>query len=159
MTLFGLDIWVYIMNLVIALPTFFMLRLILKKIIITDRLLRNALTWTGTIILTPLIYVGLIAVFIAYVSYYPTRNFNEETWRSDNGKRYEMTEDLIKSEILIGKTKDEVKKILGDNFYKYDENHWAYDIGFVPGLSNIDPEVLDVYFKDGIVKRIGQHET
>jgi hypothetical protein len=44
-------------------------------------------------------------------------------------------------------------------FFKYDDDHWAYDVGFVPGLFNIDPDVLDIYFKDGKVERVGQHET
>jgi len=52
MELFGLDIDVYLFNLILAIPTFFVLRWTLKKIIKGDILLRRALTWAGTIILT-----------------------------------------------------------------------------------------------------------
>ena len=77
----------------------------------------------------------------------------------DEGKRYEMTENLIKSELLIGKTKVEIHDLLGDKYYKYNEDHWAYEVGHVPGLLNIDPDVLDIYFKEGKVVRVEQHET
>ena len=36
---------------------------------------------------------------------------------------------------------------------------WYYDLGFKPGLFNIDPDVLEVEFKFGKVVRVGQHET
>jgi hypothetical protein len=117
MTLFGLDFSVYVINLVIFIPTFFILRWVLKRIIKSDSLLRKGLTWAGTIILTPIIYVGLIIIFLFYSTYYPTRDFNERLWRTDKENRYKMTSDLIESEILIGKTKEEVQKILGDDFF------------------------------------------
>jgi hypothetical protein len=120
MTLLGRDISVYLtvclIGLAIAIPTFFSLRWILKKATKADSLTRNRLTWAGTIIVTPMIYVGIVIIALFHESYYPTSDFNESTWRADKDKRYEMTADLIKSEILIGKTKDEVQKILGTTF-------------------------------------------
>jgi amino acid transporter len=159
MTLMGLDISVYLIGLAIAIPTFFALRWILKKVTKADTLTRNRLTWAGTIILTPIIYVGLVIISMFYMSYYPTRDFNEATWHADKEKRYEMTADLIESEMLIGKTKDEVEKILGNDFYRYDKDHWVYDVGFVPGLMNIDPDFLHVYFKDKRVEKVYQRQT
>jgi hypothetical protein len=70
-----------------------------------------------------------------------------------------MSNDIIKSNLLIGKTKKDVIELLGDDFYSYDENHIAYDLGFVPGLLNIDPDVRDIYFENGRVIKVGQHET
>jgi len=60
---------------------------------------------------------------------------------------------------LIGKTKDEVIELLGDDFYSYDENHIVYDLGFVPELLNIDPDVLDIYFENGKVVKVRQYGT
>jgi hypothetical protein len=128
----SLDFSIIAINLVIAIPTFFILRWVLRKSIPSDKPLRKVLTWAGTIIFTPAIFFGLILLYVAYSTYYPERDFNELVWRTDKEKRYEMTKDLIKSEILIGKTKEDVQKILGDDFFKYDEEHWAYDVGFVP---------------------------
>ena len=155
----GLDFSVYLINLGISIPTFFLLRWILKKFIKTDDSLRRLITWTGTIILTPLIYVGLIVVFVFYVSYYPTKEFNETGWQTEKEKRYEMTKDIIDNDLLIGKTKEEIVKTLGDDYFKYNEDHWGYEVGFVPGLFNIDPDVLDIHFKDDKVESVGQHES
>ena len=155
----GLDFSVYLINLGISIPTFFLLRWTLKKFIKTDDSLRRLITWTGTIILTPLIYVGLIVVFVFYVSYYPTKEFNETGWRTEKEKRYEMTKDIIDNDLLIGKTKEEIVKTLGDDYFKYNEDHWGYEVGFVPGLFNIDPDVLDILFKDDKVESVGQHES
>lgn len=70
-----------------------------------------------------------------------------------------MSDNIIETELLIGKTKEEVIKLLGKNFYSYNENHIAFELGFVPRLFNIDPDVLDVFFKNGKVIKVDQHET
>ena len=70
-----------------------------------------------------------------------------------------MSEDIIESKLLIGKTKQEIVELLGDDYYSYNENHIAYDLGFVPGLLNIDPDVLDIYFENGKVIKVDQHGT
>ena len=56
-------------------------------------------------------------------------------------------------------TKKEISELLGQDFYSYNENHIAFELGFVPGLFNIDPDVLDIYFENGKVIKVKQHET
>ncbi len=70
-----------------------------------------------------------------------------------------MSEDIIESELLVGLTLNEVTELLGGEFSRYSENHIAYYLGFVPGMFNIDPDVLDIYFENGRVVRVDQHET
>jgi hypothetical protein len=94
---------VYISNLVIGLVTFFILRWIFRRLIKTDNVLRIALTWIGTVILTPIIYLGLIAIFIIVISYERSRSFNKERWFADKFNRYEMRDDLVKSGLLKNK--------------------------------------------------------
>ena len=65
----------------------------------------------------------------------------------------------VNSEMLIGKTKEEVIELLGDDFYSYDENSIEYDLGFVPMLFNIDPDVLVIYFEKGKVIKVEQRQT
>ncbi|MEZ7504448.1 hypothetical protein [Flavobacterium sp. Arc2] len=120
---------------------------------------RKYLAIIPTVILSPLLYIGIIMIWIFSVSYYPKIDFNKQEWNENKEERYKMSNDIIKSEILIGKTKEEVIELLGDDFYFYDESHIAYDLGFVPGLFNIDPDVLDIYFEKGKVTKVGQHET
>jgi hypothetical protein len=90
--------------------------------------------------------------------YHPNDEFDKARWHTDKEKRYELSEDIIKSELLIGKSKAEVKQLLGDD-YDGTEDDWHYYLGFVPSIGGIDPDVLDIYFEGGKVVRVGQHET
>jgi len=76
---------VYIINLVIGVVTFFILRWTLKKFVKADKL-RIGLTWVGTIILTPLIYVGLIAIFFSILFHQPTRDLEK---KQETGSYYQ----------------------------------------------------------------------
>jgi outer membrane protein assembly factor BamE (lipoprotein component of BamABCDE complex) len=98
-------------------------------------------------------------LWIFSLSYHPTNDFDKEKWFADKETRYELSEDIIESEMLIGKTKSQVRQILGDENNTDQSDHWSYYLGFRPGLANIDPDVLDIEFKDGKVLRVGQHET
>ncbi|MEM6641831.1 MAG: hypothetical protein AAF616_02530 [Bacteroidota bacterium] len=157
MTIFGFSIEVYFINLGIAIPTFFILRWLTSKL--TRKPIRKFIPWIGTVVLTPIIYISMLFVWIWSIAYYPDMAFNEVEWRNNPSERYELTDDLIESELLIGLTKNEVKELLGDYDYTYDENHWAYGIGHVPALFNIDPSVLDVYFENERVIKVSQQET
>ena len=159
MTLFGFSIEVYFINLALAIPTFLLLRWLTNKLVNSNNQLRQILPWIGTIVLTPIIYVSIVFIWIFSISYYPDRTFDKATWKQKPYERYELTQDVIESELLIGLTKDEVTELLGNYDYTYDDSHWAYDIGHVPGLFNIDPSVLDVYFENERVVRVAQHET
>lgn len=117
---------------------------------------RKYIALVPTIFLTPFL-IGITIFFLIF--YYPRNEFNIQEWEKNVEERYEMSENIIKTELLIGKTKDEVIELLGEKFYSYNENHIAYGLGFVPGLFNIDPDVLDIYFENGKVKKVGQHET
>src|SRR5258708_5765393 len=113
LTIDSMSIEVYIINLVIGIGTFFILRWAFSKIAKTNKVLRNALAGVGTIILTPLIYVTLVVIFFSVLFYQPTRDFDREKWFADKEGRYEMRDDLMKSEILKNKNKKEVVDILG----------------------------------------------
>lgn len=157
-TFFGVSIEVYFILPVLGIPTFFIWRWILKKFIKVDKT-RKIATWTATIVSTPLFYVGLIMLWFFSMSYYPNHDFDQQKWFADKEKRYELSEDILDSKMLIGKTKLEVRQLLGDEGNKDESDDWNYYLGFRPGFANIDPEVLDIEFKDGKVVKVEQHET
>jgi hypothetical protein len=157
-TIFGISIEVYFILIILGIPTFFVWRWLFKILIQTDRS-RKIATWTATIVATPFIYLGLIMLWFLSMSYHPTHDFDKEKWFSNKGKRYELSEDIIGSKMLIGKTKSEVRQLLGDEGNKDESDYWDYYLGFRPGFANIDPDVLDIEFKDGKVVKVGQHET
>ena len=156
--IFGLSLEVYIINLIIGIPVLFILRWIFRKWIKNEKL-RKLATWIGTLISTPIIYIGIIILWISISSYYPTNDFDKTKWDTDKEKRYEMSDDIIKSKMLIGKTKQEVLQILGDEGNSIESNNWYYDLGFVPRFLSIDPDVLTIKFVNGKVTEVKQHET
>jgi len=148
-----------IILIILFIPTFLLIRWVLKKLNFRDKNQRKYIAIISSAILTPLIYFVLVIIWIFSISYYPQKAFDKQKWHENIEERYKMSNDVIKSEMLIGKTKEEVIELLGDDFYSYNDSCIHYELGFVPGLFSIDPDVLDVYFKNGKVVRVGQHET
>ncbi|MBU2939674.1 hypothetical protein KO494_09000 [Lacinutrix sp. C3R15] len=145
--------------LILAIPSYFLSKWVLKKRNLGNDKNRKLIAIIPAIFLSPIIYLGLIYLWIFSVSYYPSNDFDKQEWETNIEERYKMSEDIIESKILIGKTKEEIIELLGKDFYTYNQNHMAYVIGFVPRLFNIDPDVLDIYFKNGKVTKVTQHQT
>ena len=130
---FGLSIEVYFILLIIAIPTFFFWKWVLKKFIKVDRT-RKIATWTATLIGTLIIYVGLIMLFMFGMTYTPSKDFDKPEWILDKEGRFQMAGDIINSKMLIDKDTIQVKQILGDPTWGMDTTHvWTYDMGFGGG--------------------------
>jgi len=157
-TIFGVSPAVYLILIIIAVPTFFIWRWLLKKFIEADNT-RKIVTWVATIVTTPVIYVGVILLLLVTIGNHPTYNFDKGKWLSDKEHRYKLSGHIIGSKMLIGKTKSEVRQLLGDEGNKDESDYWNYYLGIRPGFANIDPDVLDIEFKGGKVIKVGQHET
>ncbi|MDW5288770.1 hypothetical protein [Formosa sp. PL04] len=119
---------------------------------------RKFLAIIPTVILSPIIYVGLVMIWIFSISYYPTSDFNKDEWNSNVEERFKISEYIIESKILIGKTREEVIQLLGNEFITNNESELSYELGFVPGLFNIDPDYLDIKLENGIVISVNQHK-
>lgn len=156
--LFGVSIEVYFILLLLSVPTYFFWRWLLKKFIADDKS-RKIATLTATIFSTPFIYMAMIALWIMSISYYPTADFDKQKWQNDIEKRYELTDDLIDNEVLIGKSMKQVKKLLGDDYEESGIDRWSYYVGTPPGLFGIDPDYLDIDFKNGRVVHVSQHTS
>ncbi len=152
-----MSIEVYFILLFIGFITFFFWRWLFKKLIKNTRNRKMAI-WASTIIGTPIIYTSIILLFIAALFYYPEYKFDPEKWKNSPEKRYELTDDLINRKLLIGKSKNEVAKLLGIPL-DFKSNVWVYVLGFVPALFNIDPDILEISFKNGRVIGVKQRNT
>lgn len=156
-TLFGISIEVYFFLIILGVPTFFFWRWLFKKFIRVDRT-RKISTWVATIILSPLIYVGIVLVIFFSISYYPSHDFDRQKWFTNKEKRYELSKDLIKSKTLLGKSKAEIKQLLGDDADNKDKfDTWDFELGYRPELFNIDPDYLQIEFKNDKVINVEQH--
>ena len=54
---------------------------------------------------------------------------------------------------------DEVKHLLGDEYQESGRDRWSYYLGFRPQLFGIDPDYLDIDFKNGRVIKVVQHTS
>jgi hypothetical protein len=145
--------------LILGIPSYFLSKWVLKKLHLGNDNNRKLIAIIPAIFLSPIIYFGLIYLWIFSVSYYPTNDFDKQEWETNIEERYKMSQDIMESKILIGKTKEEIIELLGKDFHTYNQNHIAYSIGFVPGLFSMDPDVLDIYFKNGKVTKVLQHQN
>jgi len=143
---------------IIGLIVFFFSKWILKKRIKEERY-RNFLSAGATFVCTPIIYVTLVLSILFSDSYYTKIEFNQSEWMSNPEERFMMSEDIIDSRMLIGKTQEEVKQILGSEFSQFEAYRINYYIGFVPGMFRIDPDVLEIRFANGVVAEVKQRET
>ena len=145
--------------LIFAILIYFLSKWILKRLKLGNEKNRKIISSIIAIIFSPTTYVGLIVIWSSIANYYPKEEFSKVKWDNNIEERYVMSKDIIKNKILIGKTKDEVIELLGNEFQKYDENHIAYSLGTVPGFFNLDPDVLDIFFGDARVIKVSQHNT
>ena len=118
--------------LIIGIPVFFSLRWLFKRYI-SDRRRRNIATWTGTIVLTAVLYVAAVYIFFSILFHEPERKFDQVSWSADRTHRFQMADNIIKNKLLIGKDTAQVKALLGDTHIKYygsnQQTIWTYDMG------------------------------
>lgn len=145
----------------LSLPTFFLWRRLINRWV-KQPVTTNIAAGITTIFATPLLYAALVACWVAIASYYPRNEFDRNKWLDDKEKRYEMSKDIVDSKLLIGKSKRDVRQLLGEEVNggnTNDNDDWHYYLGYVPAVFGIDYDMLDVYFENGKVVRVEQHQS
>ncbi len=138
---------------VLVFAAFFLWRWLFRKFIPIPKR-RKIITWTVTALSIPPLFFAAVALYFVCASWYPDRAFNKAIWNYGE-KRYEVSEDIIESKLLIGKTKAEVRELLGQTDEPDAEDTWYYYLGYPPGqLFGIDPDALSVMFKLGKVTEV-----
>ena len=81
--------------------------------------------------------------------------FKKNQWKTNPAQRYKMVDDLIESQILIGKTKDDVIFLLGKpNLSSTTENDmFTYRLGEPPSFFEAKRELLLILFVNQRVKK------
>lgn len=132
--------------------TFVLVFLFVKTI---DR--RKWLTLLVSLALTPLVYFYAIYPMInIFSNYHHEKYFSAEIWQDKPALRYELSNDMITSEILIGKSKTAIENLLGTHEWlswdgtkkEHDINKWNYGLGLEPGAFNTEKECLEITFKN-----------
>ena len=130
---FRMGIEVSFILLLISIPTYFFWRWVFRKRIV-DKTKRNITSLVSTIILTPVIYLGLIGILIYLISREPSSDFDKSKWLTDREGRFAMGDDIVKKNILMGKDTNQVKQLLGQPTWQDSLNtSWTYDMGMGGG--------------------------
>ncbi|TXE05130.1 hypothetical protein [Algoriphagus aquimarinus] len=154
-----MSIEVPIIILILGAIIFFSIKWILTRFNLFNPNWRNEISFGLAFILGPIVYVSIFLIFIFTATYYPKKEFDKQLWISNPDIRYEMTGDLIDNNRLIGLSKNEVINLLGEDYYFSTDTSINYDVGFVPGLFNIDPDVTLIKLRNDKVVEVLQHET
>ena len=142
----------------LAVPIFFFWRWFFRKRKFTGGKFAVSVL-LATFISAPIVYAAAIIVWLTWISYYPSREFDKVRWERDFEKRYELSLDLIENKKLIGKTKFEIIELLGQEENTVESDTWQYYLGTKPSLMLIDPDVLVIEFNDGKAVKVFQRGT
>jgi len=146
-----------IVTAILGVAVFYIWKRAFKKSLMTN-FVKYFVIITLTVCSAILIFVASVAIFLTISEYYPDRKFDSEGWKQRKDERYEYSKDIIESKILIGKSKDQIRKLLGDENNPDSTNTWGYNLGFKPEIANIDADWLDIEFKNGRVINVSQHQ-
>ncbi|MGC1472948.1 MAG: hypothetical protein WA775_10175 [Psychroserpens sp.] len=124
---------------------------------------RKWLTFLVSLALTPVVYFYAVYPMInIFSSYHHQKHFSAEVWKAKPALRYELSDDMITSEILLGMTKNDIKAQLGayewlswnDAEKKHNENRWNYSLGIEPGAFNQKKQCIELQFSDQKVTKV-----
>jgi hypothetical protein len=99
---------------------------------------------------------------------YPQKKFNNNEWETNRDTRYEMAADIIKTKILIGKSREAVTELLGKSDFIFDANYIRYELHFNANSHNIfyvykilsgGEDVLDIYFQNNTVVELIKRQS
>ncbi|MEZ4793593.1 MAG: hypothetical protein R2783_09065 [Gelidibacter sp.] len=121
---------------------------------------RKWLTFIISVIATPFVYFyGFYPMVNIFSSYHHEKYFDSSSWKKNASLRYEMSDDLVASKELIGRSKDDVQMLLGtyewlswnDTIHDKDPDYWNYGLGIEPGAMNDQKDNILITFKNNRV--------
>lgn len=128
---------------------------------------RKWLTFLISIVITPIAYFYMLYPAInIFSSYHHEKHFESKTWEKAPNLRFEMLDNIITDSLLIGKSKQETKALLGESeWYGWDDTikentpeKWNYNLGFKPGAFNKMQECIELEFINNTVKKVRHYQ-
>lgn len=113
----------------------------------------------GAVLISPVLYFVFIVGILFLMSREGSREFNSKEWKSGKEvdaamNKYQMIDDLIDEEILIGLDTIKVKEIIGaPDFRTKEQNSWSYNAGTGGGIGFVDHQ-LEISFKNNKVVKV-----
>ena len=107
-----------------------------------------------------IVLIVLVFFLATIISYFlieaNEKQFQQSTWNNYPTERYTMRKHIIKSKLLIGKTKQEVIRLLGEPKVSNltGKEHLIYSLGKVPSFFESDDMQLVVIFEDDLASKV-----
>jgi hypothetical protein len=120
-----------------------------------------------SVVLTPVVYFYIFYPLLnIFSSFHHEKHFDAAAWKTKPAMRYEMSNEIVGNDLFKGKTKSEVKALLGTSeWYGWDDSikanspdKWNYNLGFKPGAMNLQQECLELIFKNDTVVKSWQYQ-
>jgi hypothetical protein len=115
------------------------------------------------IVITPLAYFYIwYPISTIFLPYHHQKKFESSSWGEKPGLRYEMIDNMIATNFLIGKSKEEVAQLLGkvqwlswnDANKDFDPDVWNYGLGLIPGAFQDIKEDVEITFTNNKVSAV-----
>jgi len=107
-----------------------------------------------------IILIVLVLVLATIISYFlidaNEKQFQQSTWNNYPSERYTMRKDIIRSKILIGKTKQDVIRLLGEPKVSnlIGKEHLIYSLGKVASFFDSNEMELIVIFEGELASQV-----
>ena len=118
---------------------------------------RKWLSGLISLALTPLVFFFMFYPFLNIISsYHHQKYFDSDAWTEKPALRYEMIDNIVKSDTLIDASKEQITSLLGkaewltwDEAKKaHDTNKWNYGLGIEPGAFTSERECVEITFQN-----------
>ncbi|EDP70112.1 hypothetical protein FBALC1_11282 [Flavobacteriales bacterium ALC-1] len=119
------------------------------------------------LVLTPLVYFYMFYPFLNIISsYHHQKYFESDAWTEKPALRYEMIDNTIASDTLIGISKERITTLLGEaEWLSWDDakkthniNKWNYALGIEPGAFNDKKDCVEITFKNNKVTALRPYQ-
>ena len=102
--------------------------------------------------------IGVILVILVNLNEVSKIKFDRDIWEHNISQRNKIANYLINTNLLIGKTKEEIIRLLGKPNY-INENILYYNIGKSDNYMSVDPNLLIIHLKNNKVFKIEKGES
>ena len=88
------------------------------------------------------------------------KDFNTSEWQKNPQERYQMVDDIIESQLLIGKSYKEIMLLLGEPDITFDKTQFqiVYRLGNAPSFTSKKEAELVISFKDNLVFKVTENK-
>ena len=88
-------------------------------------------------------YIITLVLINSCVTFYQKEEFDIDKWQTNKDERYKSVKNIIKNNLFIGDSKEEILEKLGEYDFIFNDNHIRYDLATSPSnrIVNASPSL------------------